>query len=218
MSRPRNGSLGEVVYAQLRQRVVDGQLRPGVRVRESELATSLGVSRTPVREALGRLQSEGLLTYQARGGAVIAELTPQRVLELYSVREILEGAAARFAAQYASDEEIRLLRELLDQQRSAGSDSAALAKLNRTFHEIIYRMAHNHYLLDILQRGQDHLVLLVKTTYLAPKRAESAYVEHSEIVNAIARRDPDMAELTARRHIREARRVRMMMQFGIPSK
>lgn len=192
-------------------------MRPGVRVRESELATSLGVSRTPVREALNRLQSDGLLTYQPRRGAIIAELTPQQALELYSVREILEGAAARFAALYASDLEIRLLQDLLDQQKGAGSDSAALAKLNRNFHEIIYRMAHNRYLLDILQRGQDHLVLLVETTYLAPNRAETAYVEHSEIVNAIARRDPDMAELTARRHIREAQRIRMMMQFGIPS-
>lgn len=215
MSRYSALSLGSAVYAELRKRIVDGELRSGDRLREVELASSLGVSRTPVREALKRLENDGLIAYVSSRGVIVAELTAEQAVELYALREVLEGAAARFAAQHALEPETRLLQDMLNRQREIGDDPDQQSKLNRSFHQTIYRMAHNRYLLGVLTKAQDYMVLLHQTAYLAPGRSDTAYAEHMEIVNAIARRDPDAAEAAARRHIREAQRIRMMLQFGM---
>jgi DNA-binding GntR family transcriptional regulator len=207
-------SLGEAVYKELRRQISQGDLLPGERLREVEIASSFGVSRTPVREALKQLRSDGLLDYLGSRGATIAELTPQQAIELYTLREVLEGAAARLAAQHALAPELEALRAHLQRQRDAGEDAAQLAALNRNFHQTIYRLSHNRYLIDILGKAQDYMVLLRQTAYRMPGRAASALSEHEEIVDAIARRDPDAAESAARQHNREAQRIRMMLEFG----
>lgn len=212
--RPAAASLSEWVYAELRKKVVSGDLRPGDRLREVELAGSLCVSRTPVREALKRLESDGLLNYLPSRGAVISSLTPEQAGELYELRKILEGAAARLAAQHALDHEIQLLKDLLRQQKEIGEGAVALARLNRNFHSALYRMSHNRYLIDVLTRAQVYMVLLRDTTYRVPGRARTAYAEHSAIVDAIARHDADGAETAARHHLGEAQRTRMMLEFG----
>lgn len=207
-------SLGNSVYNELRQRIIDGDLKSGERLREVELASTLGVSRTPVREAIKRLESEGFASYVSSRGAIVAELTPDQAVELYAVREILEGAAARFAAQHASAAEIQLLRDLLAVQKDADGEAEEQSKINRRFHQTIYRAAHNRYLLDILSRSQDYMVLLHKTTYNAPGRNETAYHEHIAIVEAIENRNAAGAEKAAREHIQEAQRIRMMLEFS----
>ncbi|MGD9866552.1 MAG: GntR family transcriptional regulator [Hyphomicrobiales bacterium] len=207
-------SLGEAVYKELRRRISRGDLGPGERLREVELANELGVSRTPVREALKQLKSDGLLNYLGSRGATIAELTPQQAIELYTLREVLEGAAARLAAQHALDPEIDILKAHLHQQKEAGEDPQKLAELNRHFHQTIYRLTHNRYLIDVLGKTQDYMVLLQRTAYMHPGRSKSAYKEHADIVDAIARHDPDAAEAASRRHSREAQRIRMMLEFG----
>lgn len=207
-------SLGTSVYNELRQYILDGQLRSGERLREVRLASLLGVSRTPVREAIKRLESEGFVSYAANRGAIVAELTPDQAIELYAVREILEGAAARFAAQHATEPEIQFIENLLEAERKLGDDPEERSKLNRQFHGTIYRMAHNRYLLDILTKSRDYMVLLHRTTYYASGRGESAYREHCAIVEAIKNRDAAAAEQAARLHIREAQRIRMMLQFS----
>lgn len=208
-------SLGTSVYNELRQRLVDGRLKPGQRLREIELSDMLGVSRTPVREAIKRLESEGFAVYASRRGAIISELTPDQAAELYAVREILEGSAANFAARYASESEILVLEDLLEKHREAGEDAETLSRINRQFHHMIYRTAHNRYLLDLLSTAQDYMLLLHKTTYYAPGRPETALEEHCQIVNAIKARDSQAAETAARQHIREAQRIRMQLQFGM---
>jgi DNA-binding GntR family transcriptional regulator len=212
--RPVSASLSEWVYGELRKKIVTGALKPGDRLREVGLATSLNVSRTPIREAIKRLESDGLLKYLPNRGAVIASLTQEQAGELYGLREILEAAAARLAAQHALDHEIQLLKDVLQRQKDAGEDPATLARLNRIFHSTIYRMSHNRYLIDVLTKAQDYMVLLRDTAYRAQGRAATAYAEHKEIVDAIGRRDPDGAEAASRRHSREAQRVRMMLEFG----
>lgn len=207
-------SLGNSAYSELRQRIVNGDLRAGERLREVELASLLGVSRTPVREAIKRLESEGFAAYVSSRGAIVAELTAEQAVELYAMREVLEGAAARFASQHASPAEVQLLGDLLAMQKTLDPDPDEQSRLNRRFHQSIYRMAHNRYLLDILTKSQDYMVLLRKTTYHAPGRNKTAYREHAAIVEAIKARDSDKAEEAARRHIREAQRIRMMLQFG----
>lgn len=207
-------SLGNSAYSELRQRIVNGDLRAGERLREVELAALLGVSRTPVREAIKRLESEGFAAYVSSRGAIVAELTAEQAIELYAMREVLEGAAARFASQHALPAEIQLLEDLLAMQKDLEGGAEEQSKHNRSFHQSIYRMAHNRYLLDILTKSQDYMVLLRQTTYNAPGRNETAYHEHTAIVDAIKARDSDRAEEAARRHIREAQRIRMMLQFG----
>lgn len=208
-------SLGNSVYNELRQRIIEGHLKPGGRLREIELSELLGVSRTPVREAIKRLENEGLAAYVSSRGAIVAELTPEQASDLYAVREILEGAAAGFAARHASRAEVHLLESFLDLQRDIDSAPEAKARANRQFHQTIYHMAHNRYLLGILTKAQDYMVLLHRTTYYAEGRAESALDEHTEIVEAIKAGDSARAEQAARNHIREAQRIRMMLQFGI---
>src|SRR6478672_4683069 len=115
----RTRSRADFVYDSLRDAISDGRIAGGERVREEEVARNLGVSRTPVREALQRLQQRGLPVVGAGRGLVVARLSQQQVIELYAMREILEGSAARFAAQHATPAEIAILYQLQEELRSA---------------------------------------------------------------------------------------------------
>jgi len=203
----RTGSRADFVFETLRDAIWDGRIARGVRIREEEIARNLGVSRTPVRAALQRLQQRGLLVVGAGRGLVVAELTHLQVVELYGMREILEGSAARFAARHASDSEIEMLHRLQRELRQVKTDAMALVMLNRRFHQAIYHAAHNQYLMQALESLHDSLALLNHTTFRMPKRKESDE-EHRKIVLAIERRDPDQAEQAARAHIRNAQRTR----------
>lgn len=206
----RTGSRADFVFETLRDAIWDGRIARGVRIREEEIARHLGVSRTPVREALQRLQQRGLLVVGAGRGLVVAELTHLQVVELYGMREILEGSAARFASQHASDTEIEILHRLQRELRQVKTDAMALVMLNRQFHQAIYHAAHNQYLMQALESLHDSLALLNHTTFRMPKRKESDE-EHRKIVLAIERRDPDQAEQAARAHIRNAQRTRFRL-------
>src|SRR6266850_8399395 len=119
----RTRSRAEFVYESLRDAISDGRIAGGERVREEEVARNLGVSRTPVREALQRLQQRGLLVVGAGRGLVVAELRHDQVVELYAMREVLEGSAARFAAQRATEAEIAHLTRLQRELRQTNKDA-----------------------------------------------------------------------------------------------
>lgn len=209
-SDPRSASRGEFVYKTLLQAIRSGKLRPGHRIREEEIAQSLKVSRTPVREAIQLLNARRLLAFAPGRGIVVMELTRQQVMELYAMREVLEGAAARFAAQYASDDEIAVLRGL-SQEFKAETAPAKLAAINLRFHRAIYDAARNRYVLEALNNLEDALSLLPGTTYAARGRHASGVREHRAIITAIEKRDPDAAEAASRAHIREAQRARLAL-------
>jgi len=209
---PVSLSRGEEAYQKMREAIQSGELKPGARLREVELAEWLGSSRTPVREALNRLQTEGLVVQEPRRGMIIAELDHSMVSELYFMREVLEGTAARLAARHASDVEISMLREIADRDKNL-TDPVKLARNNRMFHETLYRAAHNRYLLKTLSLLQESLALLGPTTLAMPGRSNTAYEEHDALVRAIERHDADAAEEMSRAHIRSAHRARMKMMF-----
>lgn len=216
MPSPAQGesrSLGERAYRQIWEAIQQGRLLPGTRMREVEIAQWLGISRTPVREALARLVSEGLAVNDAQRGMVIAELDQRAVGELYIMRETLEGTAARLAAQHASELEIALLCEIVEREARIGNDAAQQAKNNRAFHEALYQSAHNRYLNKTLGTLHESLALLGQTTLALPGRSDTAIKEHKAIVNAIKRRDPDKAEAAARAHIRAAYQSRLQLLF-----
>lgn len=201
-------SRADFVYDSLRDAIWEGRFARGARVREEDVAKTLGVSRTPVREALQRLQQRGLLENRPGRGLTVAELSKRQVLELYAMREILEGSAARFAAEQASRADIEILDHLQRDLSQAPDEPLTLVKLNRRFHLAIYEAAHNDYLLQALDSLHDSMALLNSATFRAPNLRQESDAEHRGIVEAIARRDPDAAETLAREHIRRAQRTR----------
>lgn len=205
-------SRADYVYSVLRRAILDGILQPGQRLREIEIATELGVSRTPVREALTRLESSGLATFTSPRGMMVSQLTRQQVLELYALRENLEGLAARLSSRHASWAEIETLRDCVRREKEQqGADPSVLANLNKRFHAVIYDAARNRYLLETLSSIRGTQALLRGTSLSAPDRTQAAYQEHLEIVNAIDGRDPDRAEAMAREHIRNALQARLKL-------
>lgn len=210
--------LGEVAYSAIRAALRDGSLPPGMRVTETDLAARFGVSRTPVRQAIARLESEGLLTHESRRGLSVARPDHAQVVELYVMREIMEGAAARLAAQHASDTELAAMAELLDTEPGAFTDARALAELNLRFHGMIYLATHNRYLLRTLEQLSAHLALLPSLLTLGG-RAKAAHAEHRAVLAALVARDGTGAEEAARAHARSAQRHRLawlLQTLGVP--
>ena len=210
------GSLGATAYRRLADAIRDGELAPGTRLREEDLAASLQMSRTPVREALRQLQAEGLLEQDAQRGMAVSRLDHQQMTELYLMRDVLEGTAARLAARHASEAEVAVLRDLVEVEAKLGRDAKQLARHNQRFHEALYLAAHNRYLLKTLNALRDAMSLLGETTYAAAGRAKSALAEHRAIVEAIASGDAAAAEAATRAHIQGAQRTRIRMMAETP--
>jgi DNA-binding GntR family transcriptional regulator len=210
----RTRSRAEFVYESLRDAISDGRIAGGERVREDEVARKLGVSRTPVREALRRLQQRGLLVIYAGRGLVVAELSQQQIVELYAMRESLEGTAARFAAQHATAAEIVILYQLQEKLRTAKGDAVRIS-LNRHFHQAIYEAAHNRYLMQTLDSLNDSFALLRSSTLRTPNRRRGSDDERLGIIAAIEKRDPELAEKMARVHIQQAQRTRFESAAGL---
>jgi DNA-binding GntR family transcriptional regulator len=206
-------SRSELVYKELRDAIENGGLKPGERVMEVEIAAWLKVSRTPVRDALRRLETEGVLALEPRNGLVVSSLDRQAMLELYAMREVLEGTAARLCARHASDFERMELEELVKREEKLRGNFEALARHNRLFHEAVHRGAHNRYLEKSLSAVNDSMWLLGKSQMLLPHRAKTAQSEHRELAAAILKRDADAAEEAARRHVRAAQRERLKQLF-----
>jgi DNA-binding GntR family transcriptional regulator len=206
-------SRSDYVYDQIRKGLSRGEIKPGQRLLEAELAQQLNVSRTPIRDAIRRLISEGLVIIAPSRGVMVIELSKQQVREIYALREVLEGAAARLAAQFATPEELAVLRQAL--ASSAHIDKPAhYAEFNTVFHQAIHDAAHNRYLASALAQLANSLALLPGTTFEAPGRLAGAKQEHTAMLDAIESRDQDLAELLARKHIRQAQMTRVNMMFN----
>ncbi|WP_245707994.1 GntR family transcriptional regulator [Celeribacter baekdonensis] len=193
---------------QLLDAIEDGKLTPGTRLRETELAEQLGISRTPVREALHRLHAMGLAEHGPQRGLIVSHLDYDHLRQLFAVREGLEGMAARLAAEYATPAEISLLRELVS--LDVGVDNPDTLKThNKQFHLQIVRASHNAYMIDALENLRIHLSLLPGSTYSIAKRRIQAQDEHQAIIDAVAAHDGDAAEHAARVHIKSGYRARL---------
>jgi DNA-binding GntR family transcriptional regulator len=209
---PRHGTRSEHVYRRLRDAIQQGEFKSGHRVMEIEIADWLKVSRTPVRDAIRRLESEGMLEHEPRIGLVVVRLDRQAVMELYVMRETLEGTAARLCARHAADMEIQDLVDLVERERQIQGNLEALPGHNKRFHQAIHRGAHNRYLEKSLAAIND-LGLLGSPLMSLPHRAQAAVAEHAQIVEAVQRHDPDAAEEAARKHVRAAQRERLKRLF-----
>ena len=199
----------------LHERILDaidsGDYPPGARLLETELAERFGVSRTPVREALRRLESQGVVAHEPRKGAVVASLDYNQLGELYAVREVMEGLAARLAARFASPAEVQLLREMIASDRQE-TDPAKLAQANKRFHRQLHLASHNRVLSQTLDPVRRALALLSGTTFEAKERPAQSNAEHEAIVNAIEARDEDAAAAAAQAHIASAYALRLKLE------
>ena len=198
------------LHLQILEAIDEGEFPPGARLLETDLAARFGVSRTPVREALRRLETQGVVTHEPRKGAVVATLDYDQLGELYAVREVMEGLAARLAARHASPAEIQLLREMIAEDRKI-NDPKAQSQANKRFHRQLHLTSHNRYLIQTLDPVRRSLALLGNTTFSAPGRIDSSNEEHEIIVDAIEARDENAAEDAARRHIIAAYSVRLRL-------
>ncbi|MEO0357948.1 MAG: GntR family transcriptional regulator, partial [Pseudomonadota bacterium] len=158
-----------------------GVYKPGDRLVESELADRFGVSRTPIREALQRLETQSLLTRDGRS-LIVASLDHNQMAELYVVRTELEGLAARLAAQHATSEEIKVLQEMVDDDRAIVTDPAALAQSNRRFHKRLHLASHNRFLVQQLDLVHRSMALMATTSLAVEGRGDVALAEHQAIV------------------------------------
>lgn len=199
---------GNAACLRLLNELREGRLNPGDRLRETELADRLGVSRTPVREAIRQLEADGLVTHVPRQGASIRTLEYAEVMELYEMRAVLEGTAARLAARAASDIEIDELYDM-NRQLAVLGDSADAFALNRQFHAALLEAARNRFLTRSIHSLQKALMILGPTTLTQPDRADNAVSEHVAVLDAIKARDGASAEAAMRAHIEAAQRVRV---------
>ena len=198
--------LAQRAYDVLFGAIQDGRLAPGSRVREAELTEWLGMSRTPLRDALQRLEAEGLVRLEPYRGVSVSRLDRQAVVELYAARALAEGAAASLAAIAAGPAEVAAMQHILLLERDAASDPAEGARLNRTLHAAIHDCSRNRYVASHLRALSALLALVGNATRRDPARVPEALREHTELVDAIAARDPAAAEACARRHVDNAQR------------
>jgi DNA-binding GntR family transcriptional regulator len=200
-------------YALVLGAIDQGEYRPGDRLVEAELAERFGVSRTPIREALQRLETQGVLARDGRS-LMVASLDHDQLGELYVVRAELEGLAARLAAQHAAQEEVRVLWEMVRKDRDLLGDPGLLARANKRFHRQIHLASHNRYLIQQLEMVHRSMVLLSTTSLAAEGRGVQALGEHEEIVQAIEARQGAAAEAAIRAHISHAFETRLLADAG----
>jgi DNA-binding GntR family transcriptional regulator len=201
-------------YTLILEAIDAGVFKPGDRLVESELADRFGVSRTPVREALQRLETQSMLTRDGRS-LMIAALDHNQLAELYAVRTELEGLAARLAARAATDEEVRVLRAMVEDDRALiGGDPRDLSRANKRFHKQIHLASHNRFLVQQLDLVHRSMALMATTSFAAEGRDALGLAEHDKIIVAIEARDPDAAYAALRTHISKAFETRLRVDAG----
>lgn len=187
-----------------------GTYRPGDRLVENELADRFGVSRTPIREALQRMETQSLLIRDGRS-LIVATLDHNQLAELYVVRSELEGLAARLAARHATPEEVRVLRAMTVEDQKALNDPAALARSNRRFHKQLHLASHNRYLVQQLDLVHRTMALLASSSLAVDGRGATALEEHEDIVAAIEAGDGNRAGEALKHHISMAFETRLRL-------
>jgi DNA-binding GntR family transcriptional regulator len=189
--------------------ILSGELPPGQPLVETTLAAWCGVSRTPIREALRRLQQDGLIDRTSRGMAV-RERSPEEILDIYETRLVLEAMAGRVAAERRTDHDLRTLHRWLERGRDvSSSDTDGMVEVNQEFHSAVWRASRNDSLIDVLERLNLHLARYPGTTLSSPGRWDTARDEHETLVEAIEKRNANRAHTVALQHFTKARDIRL---------
>ncbi|TWT27187.1 GntR family transcriptional regulator [Planomicrobium sp. CPCC 101110] len=195
------------VYDYLYNAIRTGDIKPGQTLTERGLAEKLGVSRTPIREAIRRLEEQGLVTHVPHKGVKVITLSAEKVAQLYEVRELLEGLAARKLAQVHTPEMIAELNGFIERaEKAAFADNVKeMADINSGFHIALARLSKNVYLEVIMNMLQTQIALVMSTSLSHTGRPLKNIEEHKMIISAIQSKDGDYAENTAKFHVRKSK-------------
>jgi DNA-binding GntR family transcriptional regulator len=207
------GNAAETAYAVLREAIVTNALKPGTRLRAEELARQIGVSKTPVREALRKLQAEELVTAQTGNAPVVKVLTEQNLFEIYQTREALEGMAARLAAKNAGPVELSRLDLILDEMEQAlrVSNLQKLRALIGEFQLAMFQAGRNDTLFRLLKSLQDQMRQHSSSTITQRGRAKEYVLFAKRLLSAVKQRNADQAEALARANRRRTLELRIKM-------
>ncbi|WP_298839473.1 GntR family transcriptional regulator [uncultured Roseobacter sp.] len=202
-------SSGQAAYEELLKALRAGTFSPGARLREEEVGEQLGLSRTPVREALRRLESDGIVEHRPRIGAVIRSLEHTEIVELYEMRMVLERTAAEMAAKHGAEAEFDALDAMNDQIEADRSTPATGAAINQDFHRGLYLAARNRFLLEAARALNNSLLLLGPTTYTDPDRIDVVVRQHRDIIAALRDGDAEAAGAAAEAHLKTSLQHRL---------
>lgn len=210
-TKPESSNLlSDMAYEAMRSAINRSDLKPGDRLSEYKLAEWLKISRTPVREALRRLENEGLVSSHPKRGLIVSSLDEASLQELFAARELIEGTVAAMAARFATDSEISLLQHMVSIEPGLIDHPDRMFEHNLTFHRLISQAARNRYLVKYLQSISDTLSANRRvSTLVNPQRRQQVCQEHRQLVDAVARHDEEAARQAAIEHIQGARRARI---------
>ncbi len=195
--------LREMVFESLREAIILGRLKPGERLMEIQLAEEMGVSRTPVREAIRKLELEGFVVMVPRKGAYVAGVSVKDIADVFEVRSALEGLAAGLAAERITEEEMEELEKTI-LQLSGEEDILTVVKKDNEFHELIYKASRNHRLTQIITHLSEQISRFRMTSLSVPGRLKIAVGEHKKIIEAICDRNVDLSCKLASEHMENA--------------
>ncbi len=209
-------TMQEIAYDAIREAILSGRYAPGQRLMADDLAQELGTSRMPVREALHRLEATGLVSITPHRGAVVSELSRDEIVEIYHIRAVLEGLAARLAAPHLARGDRARLTALIDEMAAAataGPDQDRLLRANRDFHEVIWKAAHAPRLHELLENFYIASQRFRNISLLLPGRLAEVVQEHRRIARALAAREVTAAERFAKEHY-ENTAQRLLVEVG----
>jgi len=198
--------LREIVFESLREAIIGGRLKPGERLMEAQLAEELGVSRTPVREAIRKLELEGFVAMLPRKGAYVSGISLKDIVDVFEIRAALEALAAGLAAERITEEELdQMERYLLKASEASDEDNlSAFVAVDTGFHELIYKASRNQRLFQIVTLLQEQVQRFRTVSLSQPGRFKDAIEEHRQIIEAISERNVELAQSLAKEHIENA--------------
>jgi DNA-binding GntR family transcriptional regulator len=212
-------NLKEAVYQRLKESIIRGEISPGSKLVETQISQKLGVSRTPLREAISRLGQEGLLEVIPRHGTFVRKQSVNEILETLEIREALEGLAARLAARHATPDIIQKMKDCFSgfSPKNVEESIKDYAQQNVRFHHLVIQASQNRRLIGIIRNLFDQMDMVRLHTIVLPGRAKKSLAEHREIIRLIDKKKGELAEKQLRLHIRDLRRaVRNYPNLGTP--
>jgi len=196
----------EAAFEKIKEAIIKGHFKPGEKLVEQTLAQEMGVSRTPVREAIRRLEAEGFVVSIPRKGVVVSRADKEEIVQLYSIRAELEGLAARWAIENADEDDIRKLDEAISrmEETAASGDLDGVVQSNALFHDAIAQASKSRILCTLLKTLQDNIQRFRFRSLHLPGRPEAALAEHKEIVAAIKEKKTEEADRLLKEHLQNA--------------
>lgn len=202
-------SLGNRIFRKLQNDILNGKYSPGDSLTEMKLSKELGVSRTPVREALKQLELEGLVKVASGSKRIIVQgITEQDIEDIYTIRMMIEGLAARWAAEKITPEEAKKIKEVVEFEEFytiKGGSTGNLLKLDSKFHDLVFQASKSKPLMHILSTFHHYVQSARGASFSTPGRAQKVFEEHRAIAQAIISKDPELAEKLTTQHVRNAR-------------